>query len=196
MVDEEKVNQVVDSRNAQGAGRPARTAPSAGRRTGAPRSGPAPQPDAPGYELPLLLFAGFRSLIDRLHAELARQGHPDIRPAHGFALQAIGLPGSTASEIGRRLGVSKQAAGKTVDRLIALGYAERADDPADARRKLVRLTPHGLDALGRSAAIFDDLRASWADTLGGDRLRELEASLRTAVPPEAFRLDASSWLGS
>ncbi|MFG3286037.1 MarR family winged helix-turn-helix transcriptional regulator [Streptomyces sp. NPDC048111] len=153
-------------------------------------------PEAPGYELPLLLFAGFRSLIDRLHAELARQGHPDIRPAHGFALQAIGLPGSTASEIGRRLGVSKQAAGKTVDRLIALGYAERADDPGDARRKLVRLTPHGLDALARSAAIFEELRASWSRTLGRERLHDLEASLRTAVPPDAFRLDASSWLGS
>ncbi|MFD7341940.1 MarR family winged helix-turn-helix transcriptional regulator [Streptomyces violascens] len=186
VVDEKKVNQVVDSRNGP--------RPDRGAHNAAP--GPAGHPDAPGYELPLLLFAGFRSLIDRLHAELARQGHPDIRPAHGFALQAIGLPGSTASEIGRRLGVSKQAAGKTVDRLIALGYAERADDPGDARRKLVRLTPHGLDALARSAAIFDELRASWADTLGHDRLRELEASLRTAVPPEAFRLDASSWLGS
>jgi hypothetical protein len=43
-----------------------------------------------GYELPLLLFAGFRSVIDELHAELARQGHPDARPAHGFAMQAIG----------------------------------------------------------------------------------------------------------
>ncbi|MFD9631441.1 MarR family winged helix-turn-helix transcriptional regulator [Streptomyces violascens] len=186
VVDEKKVNQVVDSRN----GPPA----DHGAHNAAP--GSAGRPDAPGYELPLLLFAGFRSLIDRLHDELARQGHPDIRPAHGFALQAIGLPGSTASEIGRRLGVSKQAAGKTVDRLIALGYAERADDPGDARRKLVRLTPHGLDALARSAAVFDELRASWADMLGHDRLRELEASLRAAVPPEAFRLDASSWLGS
>ncbi|MCT9091288.1 MarR family winged helix-turn-helix transcriptional regulator [Streptomyces sp. ASQP_92] len=144
----------------------------------------------------LLLLAGFRSLIDRLHDELARQGHPEVRPAYGFALQAIGLPGSTAGEIGRRLGVSKQAAGKTVDRLIALGYAERADDPGDARRKLVRLTPHGLDALARSAAIFGELRSGWAELLGPDRVRELEASLRAVVPPEAFRLDASSWLGS
>jgi hypothetical protein len=45
---------------------------------------------AAGYELPLLLFAGFRSVLDDLHAELARRGHPDMRPAHGFALQAIG----------------------------------------------------------------------------------------------------------
>ncbi|MET9624817.1 MULTISPECIES: MarR family winged helix-turn-helix transcriptional regulator [unclassified Streptomyces] len=149
-----------------------------------------------GFELPLLLFGGFRTLIDRLHAELARQGHPELRPAHGFAMQAVGAHGATASDIGRRLGVSKQAAGKTVDRLLAAGYAERADDPADARRKLVRLTPRGLDALARSAAVFDELRAEWAATLGPERVRDLEAALRTVVPAETtYRLDATSWLG-
>lgn len=170
VVDEKKVNQVVDSRK-------------------------APEEEGPGFELPLLLFAGFRTLIDRLHAELARQGHPDARPAHGFAMQAIGLRGASASEVGRRLGVSKQAAGKTIDRLITLGYAERTDDPADARRKLVRLTPHGIDALRRSAAIFDELRAEWASALGTRRLRALESDLRAVVPPDAFRLDAAGWLG-
>ncbi|MFD4632681.1 MarR family winged helix-turn-helix transcriptional regulator [Streptomyces sp. NPDC058284] len=151
--------------------------------------------DGKGYELPLLLFAGFRTLIDRLHAELARQGHPDLRPAHGFAMQAIGAGGATASEVGRRLGVSKQAAGKTVDRLITLGYAARTDDPADARRKLVQLTPRGFDALRRSAAVFDELRAEWAEALGARRLGELESGLRMVVPPDAFRLDAAGWLG-
>ncbi|MFF8657911.1 MarR family winged helix-turn-helix transcriptional regulator [Streptomyces huasconensis] len=163
MVDEKKVNQVVDK--------------------------------GKGYELPLLLFAGFRALIDRLHAELARQGHPDLRPAHGFAMQAIGVGGATASEVGRRLGVSKQAAGKTVDRLVALGYAARADDPADARRKLIRLTPHGVDALRRSAVIFDELRAEWAERIGAERLDALQDDLSAVIPPEAFRLDAAGWLG-
>src|SRR5580658_491145 len=66
-----------------------------------------------GFELPLLLVGAFRSLIDELHAELARQGHDLARPVHGFALQAIGPEGVTVSELGRRLGVSKQAAAKT-----------------------------------------------------------------------------------
>ncbi|MFI6089287.1 MarR family winged helix-turn-helix transcriptional regulator [Streptomyces sp. NPDC051218] len=176
VVDDKKVNQVVDSRKA-------------------PEEREAPDEDGPGFELPLLLFAGFRTLIDRLHTELARQGHPDLRPAHGFAMQAIGARGASASEVGRRLGVSKQAAGKTIDRLIALGYAERTDDPADARRKLVRLTPHGTDALRRSAAVFDELRAEWAGQLGAGRLRTMEDDLRTVVPPDAFRLDAAGWLG-
>ncbi|MEV0402538.1 MarR family transcriptional regulator [Actinoallomurus sp. NPDC050550] len=149
--------------------------------------------DRPGYELPLLLIAGFRTLIDELHAELARQGHPDARPAYGFAMQAIGPGGATASEVGRRLGVSKQAAGKTIDRLEELGYAERVDDPTDGRRKLVRLTARGFDALTRSAAIFDQLRSRWAATVGAERLDGLEDTLRSVVAPAALGVDTVSW---
>lgn len=148
-----------------------------------------------GYELPLLLFAGFRLLIDQLHAELAEQGHPDVRPAYGFAMQAIGVKGATASDIGRRLGVSKQAAGKTVDRLAELGYVDRLDDPQDARRKLIRLTPRGIDSLVKSAEILDQLRARWVMRLGSDRVKELESSLRVIVPDVGFPIDAPGWFG-
>jgi DNA-binding MarR family transcriptional regulator len=148
-----------------------------------------------GYELPLLLFAGFRSLIDQLHAELAERGHPDVRPVYGFAMQAIGTRGATASEIGRRLGVSKQAAGKTVGRLAELGYVERVDDPSDARRTLIRLTPRGVDSLVTSAEIFDRLRARWVATLGSDRVAQLESSLRTVVPDAGFPVDVPGWFG-
>ena len=146
-----------------------------------------------GFELPLLLLAGFQSLIDQLHAELAREGHPDVRPAHGLALQAIGRNGVTASELARRLDVSKQAAGKTVARLEELGYVERVDDASDGRRKLVRLTAHGVDVLARSAAIFDELREQWAHTLGARRLRDLEADLRTMAPTAGLRVDVAGW---
>jgi len=152
--------------------------------------------DAAGYELPLLLFGGFRAIIDELHGELARRGHPDLRPAHGFAMQAIGFRGATASEVGRRLGVSKQAAGKTIERLEALGYAQRAGDSADRRRKLTRLTPRGVAALSLSAEIFGDIRDRWARTLGADRVGDLEDSLRTMVPGEMFRLDVPGWFGA
>ena len=149
-----------------------------------------------GYELPLLLFSGFRAIIDELHAELARRGHPDMRPAHGFAMQAIGLHGATATEVGRRLGVSKQAAGKTIERLEAIGYATRAGDAADRRRKLVRLTPHGIGALAESAAIFAGIRDRWMAVLGPGHVEDLESSLRQMVPDGSFRLDVPGWLGA
>jgi DNA-binding MarR family transcriptional regulator len=151
--------------------------------------------DPPGFELPLRLLAAFRVLIDELHQQLAAQGHPDVRPMHGFVLQAIGPDGTTAAELGRRLGVSKQAAGKTVDALERQGYVRRTDDPGDARRRLVRRTARGTDLLQRSAAIFDALRAGWAQTLGPDRLRALEDDLRRVTPPELLRADLPGWLG-
>jgi DNA-binding MarR family transcriptional regulator len=149
----------------------------------------------PGFELPLLLLAGFRTLIDQLHAELANRGHPEVRPSYGFAMQAIGRRGATATEIGQRLGVSKQAAGKTVDRLAALGYVERVDDAADGRRKLIRLTPRGVDSLVRAAEIFDELRADWVRKLGAARVAELENTLRTVVPATGFPIDVPGWFG-
>lgn len=148
---------------------------------------------AEGWELPLLLLAGFRAIIDELHAELGRRGHPDVRPAHGFALQAVGPRGGTATEIARRLGVSKQAAGKTVDRLEALGYLERAGDEHDGRRKLIRLTPHGYDALAQSAQIFHEIRGRWAARIGADNVAALENSLHAAVPANIFPLDVPGW---
>ena len=151
--------------------------------------------DPPGYELPLRLFLAFRMLIDELHTELARQGHPDLRPMHGFVFQAIGPDGTTAAELGRRLGISKQAAGKTIDSLEQLGYVQREPDPRDARRKAVRLTDRGLDSLARSARIFEELRARWAKVLGADRLRALEHDLREVTPGDVFRLDVPGWFG-
>ena len=39
-----------------------------------------------------ILRAG-RAAIDELHRRLAQRGHPDVRPAHGYAFQAIGARG-------------------------------------------------------------------------------------------------------
>lgn len=153
--------------------------------------------EPPGHELPLRLLLAFRTIIDELHAELARHGHPDVRPVHGFACQAIGTGGTTAAELGRRLGVSKQAAGKTIDGLVRLGYAERGADPVDARRKVVLLTERGADCLARSGAILDGLRARWSATLGERRLRELESDLAALTPAGSglLRLDTPGWFG-
>jgi len=147
----------------------------------------------PGFELPLRLLLAFRVLIDEVHAELARRGHPDLRPMHGFVFQAIGPGGTTAAELGRRLGISKQAAGKTIDALEQLGYLQRGPDPADARRKVARLTGRAVDALELSARVFDDLRARWAEVLGPERLRAMEADLRRVTPPDLWRLDVPGW---
>lgn len=151
--------------------------------------------EPPGFELPLLLVGAFRALIDELHRELAERGHPDARPIHGFALQAIGRAGVTTSELGRRLGVSKQGAAKTVAGLERVGYIAREPDPDDARAVLLKPTPRGIELLALSAEIFDRLRAGWAKELGGGRLATLEDDLRRIVVPSGTKLgDLPGWL--
>jgi DNA-binding MarR family transcriptional regulator len=152
--------------------------------------------DRYGFELPLLLAGSFRALIDDLHAELARQGHPDARPLHGFALQAVGPDGATISELGRRLGVSKQAAAKTAAGLEQLGYLARREDPADRRTQLLVRTARGEDMLARSAEIFERIRGDLAARIGAPRLAALEDDLEAIVsgygPPRLG--DLPGWL--
>lgn len=149
----------------------------------------------PGFELPLLLARAFRALIDALHLELAQLGHPDARPIHGFALQAIGPDGATLSELGRRLGVSKQAATKTATSLERLGYVMREDHPSDARAVWLRRSPRGEQFLSLSAEIFERLRAHWATELGGDRIQALEDDLEHIATTTGTKLaDLPGWL--
>jgi DNA-binding MarR family transcriptional regulator len=148
-----------------------------------------------GFELPVLLAGAFRALIDDLHLELADHGHPDARPIHGFALQAIGADGATVSELGRRLGVSKQAAAKTAASLERLGYVVREQHASDARAVELRRSPRGNELLALSAEVFARLRAEWARELGADRISQLEDDLERIAIGGGLKLgDLPGWL--
>ena len=71
------------------------------------------------------------------------------------AVYAIGPDGATVSELGRRLGVTKQAAAKTTAGLAELGYIARQPSTLDARATVLTRTARGeemLDLSGRSRA--------------------------------------------
>lgn len=146
-------------------------------------------PPSHGAELALLLLGGFHAMVDDVVAELAVRGHPDVRPVHEFALRAVDGGAATASELGRRLAVSKQAAAKTLAALEDLGYVAREPDPGDARRKRIVVTPRGHELMEVGGALFDDVRARWAEAIGADALDALQGHLRTLVPPRAFGAD-------
>lgn len=142
-----------------------------------------------GPALALLLLGGFRSLVDTAVAELARRGYQDVRPVHDFALRAIVAGADNASELGRRLSISKQAAAKTIAVLQARGYVERAPDRSDGRRKGLRVTARGRAVLREGEAIFDDLRRRWARQIGSAELKTLEKHLAKLTGPSRVRLD-------
>jgi DNA-binding MarR family transcriptional regulator len=147
-----------------------------------------------GADLALLLLGGFRTLADQATAELASRGYEEIRPVHDFALRAILAGADNASELGRRMSVTKQAAAKTIAALEERNYVAREPDPADKRRMRLYVTDHGLAMLRAGEEIFDELRERWERQVGADPVLQLESTLRQLVGDGVIRLDTPAWM--
>src|SRR5271155_4170959 len=143
-----------------------------------------------GADLALLLLGGFRVLVDAAIAELALRGYEDVRPVHDFAMRAIASGADKASELGRRLSVSKQAAAKTVAVLLERGYVAREADPLDARRKRLQVTALGFEVMREGEAIFDEIRDNWKRQIGPAELERIETHLATLIGAAPVRIDA------
>ena len=130
-----------------------------------------------GAELALLLLGGFRALADAASEELAARGHEKIRPVHDFAIRSIDAGADTAAALARQLGVSKQAAAKTITFLEGRGYITGTIDQRDTRRRKFIVTGNGHALLRTGEQVFDDLRERWAQRIGADELDRLEEAL-------------------
>ena len=148
-----------------------------------------------GHQLVFLLIGTFRKIIDELHTYLAGEGFEDARPMHGFVLQAIGADAVSITELGRRLGVSKQAAAKTVRQMELQGLVARDADPADARASLIRRSPRGDKLLRASAVYFAGRQSEWERELGDVRFAQLVEDLAT-IGGSGLPGDFVGWLQS
>ena len=147
-----------------------------------------------GADLAQLLLGGFRILADQATAELVARGYEEIRPVHEFALQAILSGADNASDLGRRMAVTKQAAAKTIAALQERNYVAREPDPADRRRMRLYVTDHGLAMLREGEEIFDSLREQWEQQVGAPLLAQVETTLRRLVGNSGGRLDTPAWI--
>ncbi|MEW1861078.1 MarR family transcriptional regulator [Streptomyces sp. NPDC088194] len=149
---------------------------------------------SPGADLALLLLGGFQSMVDDVHGELARRGHPGVRASHEFALRAVDEGADTASALGRRLSVSKQGAARTIGALEKLGYLAREPDPSDGRLKRLRVTDRGHAMMTLGASLFDEVRERWAARLGPGQLELVEAHLARVVAGRPSSVEAAARL--
>jgi DNA-binding MarR family transcriptional regulator len=147
-----------------------------------------------GADLALLLLGGFRTLVDAAIAELAERGHQDVRPVHDFAMRAIAAGADSASELGRRLSITKQSAAKTIAVLQERGYVTRDTDPRDGRRKRLQVTALGFDVMRQGEAVFDELRDQWAQQIGAAELDRIEDHLTALAGAQPVRFDTPGWI--
>jgi DNA-binding MarR family transcriptional regulator len=113
-------------------------------------------------------WVGYRRRLDE---ELAAAGFDDRGFPDGRVLRMCADPAEmTISEIGRRLGITRQGAGKIVVGLQDRNYVTVRASATNGREKIVKLTPRANDYLSaqRKAA------------------RTIEHQLRDALGPEVF----------
>jgi DNA-binding MarR family transcriptional regulator len=115
-------------------------------------------------------------IVQRLKAE-----HPHVRYAHGFLIQQLVEGPRPVGEIASNLGVTSQAVSKSVRELEALGYVDRAGDPADGRVRRVALTDEGRALLEAGRTARAALNAELAEALGAERAAMAAAALKSAL---------------
>jgi DNA-binding MarR family transcriptional regulator len=140
--------------------------------------------------VPALVQLVAASGAPRLRAAFAAAGLDGIRPAQSVALVPLAAGGLHASALADRLGVSRQAVAQAIAALERHDYVTRDPDPADARVRLIELTPRGRQVLRvmRANALAAEKR--WQDVLGQQRFGELRETLRMLLSSDSAESEA------
>ncbi|MCO6403111.1 MarR family transcriptional regulator [Aurantimonas endophytica] len=69
----------------------------------------------------------------------------------------------SGSRLADTLAVRPSTVSKMLDRLVTAGLVERAEDPRDARRTVVRLTSSGVDMQGRLREVWQEVENELQD---------------------------------
>jgi len=129
-----------------------------------------------------LLSMAVTVALDELHTELARRGHPNLRPVHGYALNAVLNGHDTASALAPILSMTKQGAAKVVQMLLDEGYlVEGPVAGGDARRKPLALTPRGREVVELSEHVQDGIEEEWKRLAGARSVATTRRVLVQAV---------------
>lgn len=134
-----------------------------------------------GRNLRQLLLRASRAVNRQVVAGLHARGYAALRATHTTLLSNIDLAGSTITAAAERAGISKQAMGRLAGELEAAGYVRVAEDPADARAKVLQLTQNGEQLMLDSLAVMAELEDGYAVAISSPRFAELRRGLESLV---------------
>jgi DNA-binding MarR family transcriptional regulator len=121
-------------------------------------------------------------LLDQfLHPRLVAAGFEDLRPVHMPILRDMLVSNLRPSELGARLGLSKQAVNDLVRELESKEYIALEPDPDDGRAKRIVATERGWQASETAQASSNAVGRRWAELVGEERYAVFEEVLRAMV---------------
>jgi DNA-binding MarR family transcriptional regulator len=120
---------------------------------------------------------------------MADAGFDERRFPDGRVLRLCSDPaGSTISNIGRELGITRQGAGKVVSHLHDRGYVSVADSPTSGREKAVTLTVLGAQYLEAQGDAVRTIERQLRQELGEEPLTALHRLVDVLDPGEEVRM--------
>ena len=127
--------------------------------------------------LPALLRGARRAYAAATQRALTEAGFDDMPRDGSYVVSGIARTGAPLADIITALGVSKQAAGQLVDRLVVRGYLARAVGTDDRRRLTVSLTARGGAAAGAIRSAVDRVDADLTTRVGSEFVLHTRATL-------------------
>ena len=133
----------------------------------------------PEDELHATLLMGllFRQVSDAFAAE----DWSGLRQSHFRVISSVPADGISVTDLGERLGMSKQGCGQFVTSLVGSGHLRVEQGATDRRVRWVRRTPKGTRTIRRVTARMLEIEQEWAERVGERRYRTFRTVLEDLV---------------
>lgn len=126
-----------------------------------------------------MLRLAWTELTEENREALAAAGFDDLRyDAHRTIIRDMLVSNLRPSQLGARLGLSKQAANDLVREYEAKGYITLEPDPDDGRAKRIVATERGRQAVEIAMQSSNAVGRRWATQVGEERYAVFEEVLR------------------
>jgi DNA-binding MarR family transcriptional regulator len=116
-------------------------------------------------QVPLLMGLLFREVS----ATFATEDWDGLRQSHFRVISAVPPEGISVTDLGERVGMSKQGCGQFVTFLVASGHLRVEQGPTDRRVRLVRRTPKGSRTITKVTRRVLAIEDEWAAQVGERR---------------------------
>jgi DNA-binding MarR family transcriptional regulator len=130
---------------------------------------------------PRLLLLARRGFLARVKADLQKNAGYPFNAYTGSALPFIDLSGTSLTELARKMGVSKQAASKTVRELEVAGLVAQITDINDQRKRIIKFTADGIVYMRKLHKSIKKAELELSDHLGVDEFKTLKIMLKKSL---------------
>ena len=129
----------------------------------------------PSEELHATLLMGL--LFREVRQVFAAEDWKGLRQSHFRVMSAVPPEGISVTELGERVGMSKQGCGQFVTSLVDSGHLRTEPEPSDRRVRRVRRTPEGNRTVAAVTKRMLEIEESWAERVGERRYRTFRSVL-------------------